>query len=162
MNTLNFYKEKIEEKKRKANEKALFEELEQEKQRHKQIREMFKKNEEEQEEVLTVGLLKELIGERNIPQLQRIIEGRSEYDYIDLLDREQYVAAKLWSEEDIRQVLSEEFNCDFEDEIIRDIVKNDSLNKLSECSDQEWDIIRSAVNDSRKRILNQRKREYYR
>ena len=65
----------------------------------------------------------------------------------DLIDRRGYVAWKLWHREDIRQMLIEK---GYEPSLdnIEKVIQSGYLKHLSDCTDQEWDIIGYAIDES--------------
>ena len=96
------------------------------------------------EERLTAGTLRELMGDRNIPELRDLITGKQNNTVLDLLDRNDYFASKLWCEEDIKDVLKEEGYPVTEANIMA-VMNDDALNDLADCADYEWNIIYDSV-----------------
>ena len=96
-------------------------------------------------EYLTVGLLKELIGNRNIPELQKLINGHDDSDYLDLINRDDYIASKLWSKQDIINQMNE-MGIEVTEDNVADVINSGLLKGLNECSDQDWGIISDAIN----------------
>ena len=97
--------------------------------------------------ILTVGLLRELIGDKNIPQLQKIIESHKNEDYLDLINRDDYVASVLWSKEDIASQMAEMGITPTEENIAK-VINSGNLKRLNECSDQDWYVIKYAIEEA--------------
>ena len=95
-------------------------------------------------EFLTAGLLRELIGNRNIPQLSALVEGLDDSAYISVINKEQFVATKLWTKEDVEQVI-EENGFEATDDFYKLVIENLDISVLEECRDEEWNAIKDAV-----------------
>ena len=95
-------------------------------------------------ELLTAGLLRELMGDKNIPELSHFLEGRKDDEILDLLNSYDYFAMKIWSEEDISNVISE---CGYEvnEENIAAVIHSGKLESLEDCTEDEWNILKNAV-----------------
>ena len=65
-------------------------------------------------------------------------------DQKNLINREDYVAVKLWNKDDIRGVLIEE-GYEGTDEEVNAVVDSGELRALNDCTDDEWNLIRHAV-----------------
>jgi len=99
---------------------------------------------EPQAEVLTAGVMREIIGDRNIPVLASLVEGKADSTYLNLIDRDDYFASKIWCEEDIATVLIENGYEDTEDNI-QAVLGTGMLKVLNDCTDQDWQVITNAV-----------------
>lgn len=62
----------------------------------------------------------------------------------DIVLRDDFIATKLWSREDVKQVLREEGYADTE-ENVDDVINSGYLNALNDCTDDDWRIIRNAI-----------------
>lgn len=97
------------------------------------------------EEVLTYGLIKELIGDRNIPALKALIKGKNddaEIERIVILD--DYIAKTLWCREDVAYRLIEKGFAGTEEEV-DEVLNSGELDTLGDCLDQHWEIINQAI-----------------
>ena len=77
--------------------------------------------------------------------MERIIKDGKEYICLD-----DYIATKLWSEEDVRWCVSEkypEYSDEEVDEIVSDVINSGYLNPLEDCTDEDWDIINYAIDE---------------
>lgn len=96
------------------------------------------------EERLTAGQIRRLISGSNIPALQRLIEGKSDEQEIDLIDKNDYVAVKLWSEDDIAGCL-EEKGFPAAAAHIAEVLNHGAASALGDCTEEEWECIYSAI-----------------
>lgn len=94
------------------------------------------------QETLTAGLLKELVGNRCIPALQKLIDGKPDSSELLLANLEDYFAYKLWQREDIAESLKRQ-GYEASDENI-DLIINNVLKSLCDCS-EDWQVIDAAV-----------------
>lgn len=98
-------------------------------------------------EELTVKLLKELIGDRNIPALQELIKDKPDNQVLNLIDKQDYIAMKLWSKEDIiSQITKNGFKPT--DENVNTVLNSHELKYLNDCTDEDWEIIKNAIFDT--------------
>ena len=95
-------------------------------------------------EKLTAGQIRELISGCNIPALQKLIEGKGDEQEIDLIDRNDYVAVKLWTEEDIAGCL-EEKGFPAEAAHIAEVINHGAARSLHDCTEEDWECIYSAI-----------------
>lgn len=61
-----------------------------------------------------------------------------------------YVAVKLWSEEDVRSCVFEkypEYNDEQVKEIVSEVINSRYLNALEDCTDEDWGIINFAIDE---------------
>lgn len=99
-------------------------------------------------EVLTIGLLKEMIGNRNIPVLQSIIRGRDDSEGIFWLeDIGEYIATTFWSRDDIANRLAEQGYEPSQDNIDK-VLDTGDLKYLGDCTDADWAYIDRAIEDA--------------
>lgn len=97
-----------------------------------------------QPEELTVKLLKELIGDRNIPALQKLIKDKPDTQTLDLINRQDYIAMKLWSKDDIiSQIKEMDFAPNAEN--VNAVLNSGKLKYLNDCTDEDWEIIKNAI-----------------
>lgn len=62
----------------------------------------------------------------------------------DIVLRSEFIAMKLWNREDVKQVLREEGYEDTE-ENVNEVVNSGYLNALNDCTDNDWETIRNAI-----------------
>lgn len=67
-----------------------------------------------------------------------------------ILDRSSFVAVKLWSREDVFYVLTES-GFEGSEEQIDAVINTGILDALCDCTDQDWEIISSAVCEAERR-----------
>lgn len=69
----------------------------------------------------------------------------------DILNRKEYIAGTLWSEDDIADRL-DELGYDSTDEniaaVLETMVNSGALKKLNECLDEHWNVIDNAINQA--------------
>lgn len=75
--------------------------------------------------------------------LKMVIDGASEHE---ILDRRDYFAVKLWSDEDIKSCLAERYFAP-SDENVRKVMATGYLGALDDCTDAEWDTIYDAIGE---------------
>lgn len=68
----------------------------------------------------------------------------------DIIDRSSFIASKLWSREDVLGVLSENGFEGTEAEIDA-VINTGMLDSLNDCTDNDWEIIGSAVREAERR-----------
>ena len=99
-----------------------------------------------------------VISERKYPGLEKLIQGKPDDAELDLLDRNDCVAAKLWSREDVEGELENLIHEDCptaflpyapaiqnRERIIDEAVKRGSFQILSDCTDEDWGILNEAL-----------------
>lgn len=99
-----------------------------------------------------------VISERKYPGLEKLIQGKTDDAELDLLDRNDCVAAKLWSREDVEGELENLIHEDCptaflpyapaiqnRERIIDEAVKRGSFQILSDCTDEDWGILNEAL-----------------
>lgn len=99
-----------------------------------------------------------VISERKYPGLEKVIQGKTDDAELDLLDRNDCVAAKLWSREDVEGELENLIHEDCptaflpyapaiqnRERIIDEAVKRGSFQILSDCTDEDWGILNEAL-----------------
>ena len=97
------------------------------------------------EEVLTYGLIKELVGDRNIPALNALTEGKNDDDQIErIVVLDDYIAQTLWSREDVTACLREKGFLGTEREV-DEVINSGELKTLGDCLDHHWEIINQAI-----------------
>ena len=79
--------------------------------------------------------------------LENLFIEKNLFNNPDLIDRREYVAWKLWSRDDIRCELVEK-GYDDSLENIETVIQSGYLKHLSECTDQDWDMIGYAIDES--------------
>lgn len=116
------------------------------------VEDMRRQIETNEEETLTAGLLRRLIGNRNIPELSRLIEGVDDSHRLDLLDLAgaEIVAYKLWTIEDIKDSLIG-LGYPVTEENISAVIKSGDLGELCDCTDTDWEIIHDAIRENAKK-----------
>lgn len=67
-------------------------------------------------------------------------------DPSDILDRRDYVAAVLWTREDIAECLKEK-GFEGNEENINRVVESGWLDALNDCSDVDWNVIFDAIDN---------------
>ena len=104
------------------------------------------------EETLTAGLLRELIGNRNIPELSRLVEGVDDNHRLDLkdLDSPDTIAWMIWTTEDIRDAMCQ-LGYPLTEENLSAVLHSGELKNLSNCTDGDWEIISNAIRENAKR-----------
>lgn len=95
-------------------------------------------------EKLTAGLLRELLGDRNIPELKAFLQNRNDNEALDLLNRNDYIAAKLWTKMDVMEKATE-MGYEITEEGILEVIHNNNLKCLNDCTDNDWAIIEQAI-----------------
>lgn len=93
---------------------------------------------------LTAGLLSEIATIYNIPRLKEFVSGRPESQVLSLLNRNDYFALKLWQEDDIKAVL-DEMGYPCSEENVATVLASGDLDALSDCTDNDWNIISNAI-----------------
>jgi hypothetical protein len=68
----------------------------------------------------------------------------------NIIDRNSYIATKLWSREDVLSVLTER-GFEGTEEQIDAVVNTGILDGLNECTDQDWEVIGYAVHEALER-----------
>ena len=95
---------------------------------------------------LTVGTLRMLSEGKNIPPLKTLLEGKPDNQFLDLLNRDDYIATKLWSKEDIEAALEEKGYPVTEDNV-NAVINSGMLKTLGDCTDGDWEIIYQAIDN---------------
>ncbi len=105
---------------------------------------------------MKVKEMKELLAstEKNFPELGKLIQGKADDAEMDLIDRNDYIAAKLWSKEDAESELESLIceSCPYgflpytpviqnAERIINEAQKNGSFQRLSDCTEDDWGIL---------------------
>lgn len=103
-------------------------------------------NKQKPVESLTAGLIRELVSDRNIPELRTLVANKQDEEHLDLINLDNYFACKLWSEEDIVGVL-EEAGYEASEENVNAVINSGLLKNLNNCTDQDWDIINNAISE---------------
>ena len=108
---------------------------------------------------LTAGTLRKLAAGKNIPDLDSFLRGRPDDLWLWLFNRDDYFAVKLWEEDDIKSVLSEEGYAGTDGEVAM-VIDSGLLEYLNDCTDEDWNIIRYAINETvgRRYLLREKKR----
>lgn len=101
---------------------------------------------EAEPETLTVGLLKELMAGRNIPELRKLCDGESDSHKLSLFDADgkETVGYVYWGVQDIKYCL-EETGYPATEENVSAVITDEGLKVLSECSDKDWEAIYDAI-----------------
>ncbi len=110
---------------------------------------------------MKVKEMKELlvISERKYPELEKLIQGKTDDTELDLLDRNDCIAAKLWSREDAEGeleslIISKGCPTAFllytpviqnSERIIDEAIKRGSFQILSDCTEEDWGILNEAL-----------------
>lgn len=105
-------------------------------------------NNENENKILTAGVLREKLGD--YPVIQGLTKGKADdyvFDY-NLLDRNDYVAAKLWYKEDIATKLRELGHKGTNKEIEAVLRKQRTLDKLEDATEEDWDLIEYACGEA--------------
>lgn len=95
---------------------------------------------------LTVGLLRGLAAGKNIPALETFLDGRPDEQFLDLLNRDDYIATVLWSKEDIEAAL-EEKGYPVTKGNVNAVINSGMLKALGDCTDGDWEIIYQAIDN---------------
>ncbi|MEY8369760.1 DUF4314 domain-containing protein [Anaerovoracaceae bacterium 42-11] len=108
---------------------------------------------------LTAGTLRRLAAGKNIPDLEHFLRDRPDDQNLWLLNRNDYLAVKLWSEDDIKDSLLEEGYAGTKGEVSM-VVDSELLEELNDCTDTDWKIIRDAIKETveRRYLLREKKR----
>ena len=97
--------------------------------------------------LVAVKELKKLTDGKQVPWIEDLIKGKRDDAEIDIINRKDYVASKLWCREDIKNILIEEGYEGLEEQV--DIVVNSGeLSGLNDCTDEDWEIIRIAIKNA--------------
>lgn len=79
-------------------------------------------------------------------ELAWFLEGRSDNDELDLLNRNDYFAVKLWMREDVREVFEDLNGFSPSEEEIDEVINHGGRwPYLTDCRDGEWDCIAEEV-----------------
>ena len=92
----------------------------------------------------------EISGEANANTIEKLVRMMAQADKLnpnDVLNRKDYIATTLWSEEDIGARL-EEKGYDASDENIAAVIKAGELNHLGDCLDEHWETIDQAIKNA--------------
>lgn len=113
---------------------------------HEKAKKAVKSDEPEEvpAETLTAGLLRELIGERNIPALKSLVCGKKEDDVLDVVDLNDYLAYKLWTRMDVEERLSMH-GLPCSPAYVDEVINNGNLDSLGDCTDREWNMFEEAI-----------------
>lgn len=98
--------------------------------------------------ILTAGVLREKLGD--YPVIQELTKGKADdyvFDY-NLLDRNDYVADKLWYKEDIATKLRELGYKGTKKEIEAVLRKQRTLDKLGDATEEDWYLIEYACREA--------------
>ena len=68
---------------------------------------------------------------------------------VDIIDRNDYIATKLWSEEDVRVPLDDR-GISYTDETVAAIINTGILKGLGDCTDNDWAIVDYAIDEGLK------------
>ncbi len=93
---------------------------------------------------LTAGTLRMLSEGENIPQLEAFLEGRPDDQFLDLLNRDDYIATVLWSKADIETALEEKGYPVTEDNV-NAVINSGMLKCLGDCTDGDWEVIYQTI-----------------
>ena len=91
--------------------------------------------------ILTAGVLREKLGD--YPVIQKLTKGKADdyvFDY-NLLDRNDYVAVKLWCEEDIADELKRRGFKGTDEQVKEVLNKRRTLDCLEDADENDWYLI---------------------
>lgn len=98
---------------------------------------------------LTAGVLREKLGD--YPVVQKLTRGKAddyEFGTFNLIDREDYMACKLWCEEDVSNSLKK-LGYKGTDEQVKKVLKKSSLKEdLEAATEDDWNLIESACDEA--------------
>lgn len=110
---------------------------------------------------MTVKDMKELLSnsEKSFPELENLIANKDDNTILNIFDRNDYLAAKLWTLQDVENQLDEMIDMipkqiqsiaplsTKKHEILNNCCTND-FDVLNDCTDNEWNIIQSAITNN--------------
>ena len=109
---------------------------------------------------MKVKEMKELLAstEKGFPELEKLIQEKADDAEMDLIDRNDYIAVKLWSREDAKGELENLIDADCpiaflpytsamknSECIINEAVKRGSFQILSDCTEEDWETLNAAL-----------------
>lgn len=95
-----------------------------------------------EEKILTAGVLREKLGD--YPIIQELTKGKADdyvFDDLNLLDRDDYVAAKLWCKEDIADELRRRGFKGTDEQVKEVLNKKRILDCLEDADENDWYLI---------------------
>lgn len=95
-----------------------------------------------EEKILTAGVLREKLGDYQI--IQELTKGKADdyvFDDLNLLDRDDYVAAKLWCKEDIADELRRRGFKGTDEQVKEVLNKKRILDCLEDADENDWYLI---------------------
>lgn len=95
---------------------------------------------------LTAGTLRMLSEGKDVPLLESFLKGRADEQFLDLLNRDDYIATVLWSKEDIEAAL-EEKGYPVTKGNVNAVINSGMLKALGDCTDGDWEIIYQAIDN---------------
>ena len=104
------------------------------------------------EEALTTEIIAELLEEHNIPDLKCLLRTCKRGEHLNLINLNYYFSAKLFCDEDIISVLEEE-GYDGCDSNVKMVLAAGSFDSLMDCTDDDWNTIRYAINKVSERLI---------
>ena len=80
----------------------------------------------------------------DIHNLNKSLEALGIKGGCDIIDRNDYIATKLWCRDDVKEILIEKGYAGTENEI-DEVINTGRLETLGDCTDEDWEIIDSAI-----------------
>lgn len=116
---------------------------------------------------MTVKDVKDLLAcsEKSFPELEALIKDKNDNTQLNIIDRNDYIATKLWLMEDVEKEINDMIE-DIPEEIqsitplltkrqeILDNCRSEEFDALSDCTDSEWDYIRSVITNNALAVLH--------
>lgn len=98
---------------------------------------------------LTIRILKERMG-TDFETINRFVAGQPDDKVIqpgELLNRDDYIATKLWERQDIANTLNERGYLGTDAEV-DSVLNTGMLEALNDCTDTDWEIINQACSEA--------------
>lgn len=116
---------------------------------------------------MTVKDIKDLLAcsEKSFPELEALIKDKDDNALLNIIDRNDYIATKLWLMDDVEKEINDMIE-DIPEEIqsitplltkrqeILDNCRSEEFDALSDCTDSEWEYIRSVITNNALAVLH--------
>ena len=97
---------------------------------------------------LTVGILKEAFKGKQFAVIDELVADRDDHEVIEtLIDTSQLLAQKIWTKQDFEDQLMDR-GIDFDEDLLCDVINHPDISDLSDITDEEWDIVETAIASS--------------